>query len=127
MERGRKENWSDRKYPKKREREIDKSNEARVHQVEDEEEGEAEAREEERRVGGALLPLLALEGLVQPSRGVAREGAHEHVQHQHCDHQRATVGGREKAHLQAMVRSVGGGCDKMKEEREVKILIKGAV
>ncbi len=98
------------KYSIKSERQIgDESNETRVHQVEDEEEGEAEAREEERRVGGALLPLLALEGLVQPSRGVAREGAHEHVQHQHCDHQRATVGGREKAHLQAMVRSVGGG------------------
>lgn len=65
--------------------------------VEDEEGAEDDAREEERGLQGDLLPLGALEHLVQAGARVAGQQAHEDPQQEHGGHEAAAVGGGEEA------------------------------
>lgn len=63
------------------------------HEVEGEEDREAQRREEECGKQRALLPLSALERLVQDGARVSGRHSHEHVQEEHRHRQAASVGG----------------------------------
>jgi hypothetical protein len=66
-------------------------------QVEAEERGKHDAREQQRGAQRHRAPLVAAEGLVQARRGVARHEAHEHKHEHHRGHQAAAVGRRQEA------------------------------
>ena len=66
--------------------------------VHDEEDEERNAGEAQRGEGGGLLPALALEGLVQASRGVTSDTAKKDVKEELGHEQSTTIGGAEEAH-----------------------------